>query len=75
MVDSAFYRRRYPLFIKSSQDSFIDSENALDVIRFHQATAALQASQWSMQALQDSFLRIEDRMVYEEQERRKPILV
>lgn len=75
VVDSAFCRGQYPFLNKSSQDPFIDSENAEDVIRYQQATSARQASEWGMRALQGSFPRLKDRMIYEERGERKLILV
>ena len=73
IVDSAFAKGDYPFLIKSSQDMPITSDPR-DVIRARQATSARQAAEWGMRAVQGSFPRVKDRMIYEQRGERKVIL-
>ena len=71
VVDSAFARSRNAFLIKSSQTAPVDME---DAIMNREATSMRQSSEWGMRALQSSFPRLKDRMIYEEMGERKIIL-
>ena len=70
-VDSAFRMKNCPYIIKSSQENFVgngdnEEEVRLDIRRKRQATSMRQSSEWGMRALQSSFPRLCDRMVFEQ---------
>lgn len=75
-VDSAFRMKNAPYIIKSSQENRIgdgDTEKAVrqSIVRKRQATSMRQSSEWGMRALQSSFPRMCDRMVYEQKGERR----
>lgn len=72
-VDSAFSKKRYEFLIKSSQAD-PDSDDPNDYVVNQEATSMRQAAEWGMRALQSSFPRLKDRIVYEEFGERKIII-
>ena len=72
-VDSAFSKKNYPFLIKSSQ-SDPDSDNPLDYIVNSEATSMQQSAEWGMRAVQASFPRLKDRLIYKEMGERRIIL-
>ncbi len=75
-VDSAFRVKNAPYLIKSSQQTEIGEgeteEEILDSIRVKRAATSMrQAAEWGMRALQSSFPRMQDRIVYEERGERR----
>ena len=75
VVDSAFCRGQYPVLIKSAQDQLGSANDLAHVVRLRQAASAGQASEWGMRALQSSFPRLKDRILYEQRGERKLILL
>lgn len=75
VVDSAFCRTRYPFLIKSGVQSSISTFTAEDVLIESQATSARQSAEWGMRALQSSFPRLKDRLIFEVRGERRLILV
>ena len=71
VVDSAFAQSRFNFLIKSSQTDPIDIPQAL---LNREATSLRQSAEWGMRALQSSFPRLKDRLIYEETGERKIIL-
>jgi hypothetical protein len=76
-VDSAFSLKKYPFLVKSNQDDPV-ANNAADCIRGislnKEATAMRQSAEWGMRAIQSSFPRLKDRLIFEEYGERKIIL-
>lgn len=74
-VDSAFRMRNQPYIIKSSQERHGEGDTFAavrrDVIRKRQATSMRQSSEWGMRALQSSFPRMCDRLVFEQKGERR----
>lgn len=75
-VDSAFRSKSAPYLLKSSQQTEIGEGETEDEIRDsilvkRAATSMRQAAEWGMRALQSSFPRILDRIVYEERGERR----
>jgi hypothetical protein len=75
VVDSAFASDARDSVYKSYQNNIDNDGNvrqAFDIQR--QATAVRQLSEWGMRALQASFPRLKDRMIYEENGERRLIM-
>ena len=75
-VDSAFRVKNAPYLLKSSQQTEIGEGETMDeIINSIQikraATSMRQAAEWGMRALQSSFPRMLDRLVYEERGERR----
>lgn len=75
-VDSAFRVKNAPYLLKSSQQTEIgEGETEEEIINSIQvkraATSMRQAAEWGMRALQSSFPRMLDRLVYEERGERR----
>lgn len=75
IVYSAFCERYYTFEIKSAQNHLNPAKKLVDVVRLRQVTSSRQAEEWEMLALKGSFSRLKDRMVYEERQERRIILV
>ncbi len=78
-VDSAFRMKNCPYIIKLSQENFVgngdnEEEVRLDIQWKRQATSMRQSSEWGMRALQSSFPRICDQMVFEQRGERRTAL-
>jgi DDE superfamily endonuclease len=75
VVDSAFASDRRDSVYKSYQNNFDQNGNIRQNAEIQrQATAVRQMSEWGMRALQASFPRLKDRMIYEEKGERRLIL-
>jgi hypothetical protein len=61
-VDSAFSLKRCPFLVKSGKKKH--RETALQRRIRHQATFLRQSAEWGMRALQGSFPRLKDRIIY-----------
>ena len=71
-VDSAFSKKNYAFLIKSSQtDPILDDFHDYEIN--DQATSMRQSAEWGTRALQASFPRLKDRLVFEEYGERKLI--
>jgi hypothetical protein len=64
-VDSAFQSANNDFMVKSSEN-ITNAEDAMDLLRQQQATSLRQAAEWGMRAIQSSFPRLKDRIMYEE---------
>jgi hypothetical protein len=62
VVDSAFSMKRCPFLIKSGKKK--NRETAVARRIRHQATFLRQSAEWGMRALQGSFPRLKDRIIY-----------
>lgn len=73
--DSAFARTNNNYILKSSQQPPTEGDNlAYQLSLYEQVTSMRQSAEWGMRALQSSFPRIKDRILYEEHGERKLIL-
>jgi hypothetical protein len=75
VVDSAFASEARDSVYKSFQSNIDNDGNiqqAFDIQQ--QATSVRQLSEWGMRALQASFPRLKDRMIYEEKGERRLIM-
>lgn len=76
-ADSAFASSKGPYIIKSAQNPPPCNGNVAEyarLLRMHEeATSMRQSAEWGMRALQSSFPRLKDRIVYEEHGERKRI--
>ena len=75
VMDSAFSKGNHPFLIKYSLDYVINAENVQQISEGRQATATRKAAEWGTRALQGSFLRLKDRLTYEESGERRAILL
>lgn len=75
VVDSAFAVARHPFLIKSSNTPNPENLGGMDYEMSVQATAARQSAEWGMRAVQSSFPRLLDRIVYEERGERRLVLL
>jgi hypothetical protein len=80
VIDSAFASGTYKFLIKSSQDDLTADDGLLGVADQIQniavkraATSMRQSAEWGMRAVQSSFPRLKDTMVYEEHGERRII--
>jgi hypothetical protein len=78
-VDSAFGKVNRPFLIKSSQDYLVSAmptrhEQRVDIQRKRQATSMRQAAEWGMRAIQSSFPRLKDMLVYEDTGERRILM-
>lgn len=75
VVDSAFASTDSEALIKSHQNIFDNQGNVLQNPSLNQqATSLRQMAEWGMRALQGSFPRLRDRLIYENRGERKLIL-
>jgi hypothetical protein len=75
VVDSAFTSERQDSMYKSYQNNIDQDGNVQQSSQIQrQATAVQQMSEWGMRALQASFPRLKDRMLYKEKGERRLIL-
>jgi hypothetical protein len=75
VVDSAFASERRDSMYKSYQNNIDQYGNVRQNSQIQrQATAVRQMSEWGMRALQASFPRLKDRMLYEEKGERRLIM-
>jgi hypothetical protein len=80
VIDSAFASGIYEFLIKSSQDDLTADDQFLDVAEQvrniavkRAATSMRQSVEWGMRAIQSSFPRLKDTIVYEEYGERRII--
>jgi DDE superfamily endonuclease len=64
-VDSAFQSSSNNYMIKSSEN-ITNADDGMSLLRQQQATSLRQAAEWGMRAIQSSFPRLKDRIMYEE---------
>lgn len=75
-MDSAFSRELYLFLIKSSQDYRSAAGDAPEMVPvMRQATLARKRSEWGMRSFKCIFLRLKDRIIYEENGEGKLILL
>jgi hypothetical protein len=73
VVDSAFSKRRCPFMIKSGKRK--PGETAGQTIIQQQATSLRQCAEWGMRAIQGSYPRLKDKLLFSESiENRKVFL-
>jgi hypothetical protein len=73
VVDSAFAKKRCPWMIKSGKEKI--GETIMQATIRVQATSLRQSAEWGMRAIQGSFPRLKDRMIFSENmEQRKLFL-
>jgi DDE superfamily endonuclease len=70
-VDSAFGKVNHQFLVKSGRTDFM---NGHEIEVNWEATKMRQSAEWGMRALQASFPRLKDRLIYEEKGERKMIL-
>jgi len=63
-VDSAFSKKRCPFLIKSGQAKLGETLAASTL--WQQATSLRQSAEWGMRAVQGSFPRLKDKMLFSE---------
>ena len=73
VVDSAFSGTTLPFLIKSGQDKYTTDpscrtyeERVANIAKKKDATSMRQAAEWGMRAVESSFPRLKDTMIYEE---------
>jgi hypothetical protein len=64
VVDSAFSKKRCPWMIKSGKERI--GETDLQATIRMQATSLCQSAKWGMRAIQGSFPRLKDRLIFSE---------
>lgn len=75
VVDMAFCLARHLFFIESGKYSLVMAETTAQVRFQRDATSAHQSAEWGMRALQSSFLRFKDMIIYEERGERCLLLL
>jgi len=78
VVDSAFSGTTLPFLIKSGQDKYTADpscrtyeERVANIAKKKDATSMRQAAEWGMRAVESSFPRLKDTMIYEEHGERR----
>ena len=72
-VDSAFSTKNHNFLIKSSQADPVSNDRMAFVVN-QEATSMRQSAEWGMRALQASFPRLKDRLLFEEFGERRLIM-
>ena len=72
-VDSAFSTKNHNFLIKSSQADLVSNDPMAFVVN-QEATSMRQSAEWGMRALQASFPRLKDRLLFEEFGERRLIM-
>ena len=75
VVDSAFYRFRFPFPMKSRNASVYCDASPMETEVAKEATSARQSAEWGMRASQSSFTSLYERLIYEERGKRRLILL
>jgi hypothetical protein len=73
VVDSAFSKKRCPFMIKSGKRK--PGETPMQSTIRRQATSLRQSAEWGMRAIQGSFPRLKDRLLFSEKKENRQVLL